>query len=164
MPVGHAHYIHFVLLWIFSFLRLFRMKKQIDISYVGHYCCVTWTESSCFGDSDLIGAGEKSLSPMQRVNSLVLDMRCYRTGDAFFKEEWNSAWTQLYIMVIFRCLKLLGISGGFLADCFDFWGLFFLKNIILWVNHQYHLHCCVLLITLILVWYDSDCTKILFFL
>lgn len=45
-------------------------------SYVGHYCCVTPTESSCFGDNDLTGAGERSFSTMQRVNSLVLNMRC----------------------------------------------------------------------------------------
>lgn len=44
--------------------------------YVGHYCCVTPTESSCFGDNDLTGAGERSFSTMQRVNSLVLNMRC----------------------------------------------------------------------------------------
>lgn len=38
---------------------------------------------------------------------------CYRAGDAFCKEEWNSALTQLYIMVVFGCFKLLDISGGF---------------------------------------------------
>lgn len=48
---------------------------------------VTQTESSCSGDNDLVGTGERFLRTVQRVNSLVLSMRCYRAGDGFFKEE-----------------------------------------------------------------------------
>lgn len=56
MPMGHAHNIRFVLLWVFSSLWLFRRKKQIDCSgldFIGHSCCdpdwiqLLWGQWSC---------------------------------------------------------------------------------------------------------------------
>lgn len=85
-----------------------------------------WGQWSCRGRGKIL------LRTMQRVNSLVLNMRCYRAGDGFFKEKWSSVLTQLYIMVIFGCSKPLGISGGFqlIVLVFEVYLFFFKYNLV----------------------------------
>lgn len=95
MPVGHAHHILFVLLWTFSSLWLFRERKVNWPQWVGHYwplLLCDQTESNCSGDNCLIGAGERSLSGQCTMKSLVLNMRCYRAGDGFFKKSEILLW------------------------------------------------------------------------